>query len=631
MLPDRRALAALAGTALLAGLLAACSDREAPSASDSPGSSTALESSPFTQTAFRVRTDTATGLNVDGGWGGLENQSVTVWADRPFRIRFEIEGPGEDPGSTAAEPATTGVRFGLQVQRNGEAWTEVLARDFPYPDEISTPRVSIVSTNAWTSGEATADLLRVAETPFVPGWGVVLDSVAPPWPETAAEGGPGPAGEAAGGPGSGGEATGRPGTPTHGEWEWPVVIRRFADGAVTNEAGDIFTFRMVDGAGRPVGGGVPATVTLSIPDGLLGGTYVETPGVLGPWQASNGDLYFPMEPAETFNVLMAVKSSNEGRSWEEVDGLNRPATDDLEGFATTLYDGRIYMLHQISEATYLHAFNTSDVADAPDRWVIQDELVSSHSEPPTQVAALVARSDGSLVASYGDSLGLRWRTRAPGGGWGEEGVVHTAPGWVASGVMAAVGADDVVHLAYTALGGGERSVWYCTLQPDGALSRPQLLATGVGLREEDIGALAPLVYIPGSDVVLALYRLADGSLNERRISADGTVTPPIRVTPRRVVQNGSDSEQVGADAVVHDGVVHVLFIDEETRDLFHIVSSSPGQWTPAVPVVEGINAQWVRGRVVVGADGDPVYGFVYDAGSDGGSGMNRYGSLPLGG
>ncbi len=36
------------------------------------------------------------------------------------------------------------------------------------------------------------------------------------------------------------------------EWEWPLVVRRYADGAVTNEEGDRFAFRMVDAQGRPL-------------------------------------------------------------------------------------------------------------------------------------------------------------------------------------------------------------------------------------------------------------------------------------------------------------------------------------------------------------------------------------------
>jgi len=77
--------------------------------------------------------------------------------------------------------------------------------------------------------------------------------------------------------------------------------------------------------------------------------------------------------------------------------------------------------------------------------------------------------------------------------------------------------------------------------------------------------------------------------------------------------------------------VHVVFIDEETRDLLHTSSPVPGKWTPARPVVEGVDAQWVRGRVVRDASGAAVYGLVYDAGSNGGSGMNRYGVIALDG
>jgi len=556
--------------------------------------------SPFAQTAFRIRTDPAASLNVDAGWAAPEGAEGSVLADRPFRVRFEVEGA----------PAP-GARFGLQARRNAGPWEDVLARDFPYPDEISTPRVSVVSTTAWNAGDATQDVLSGSNRPFAPGSGVALDSMSAAWSTASAEA------EVA-----------------HGEWEWPLVIRRFADGAVANEPGDVFELRMVDAEGRPVlpsQGGPVARVVLEVPDRLLGGTYVETPGVLGPWQTTRGDLYFPLEPAETDNVLMMVRSVDGGRTWAELDGENRPATDDLEGFATAFHDGRVYMLHQISEATYLHAFRTSDVAAAPDSWEVRDELVATHSKPPTQVAALVARTDGSLVAVYGDSVGLRLRVRAPEGGWSDERRVEAPAGLVASGVMAVRGQGNVVHLAYTAGDGARRSAWLTTFLPDGTFGEASRLADGIGPAEEEGGALAPLAHLEEDGSVVVLYRLADGSLHERRVATDGSLSAPVRVTERRVVQNGSDSDQVGADAVVHDGTVHVLFIDEETRDLWHTSSAAAGVWTPARPVVEGINAQWIRGAVLRGSAGAPVYGFVYDAGSDGGSGMNHYDEVRLSG
>jgi hypothetical protein len=591
-------LIALAGAACNAGV---------PASTETPG-----DPSPWVQTGWAFRTDTlplpSSPAGLTTGPEGSEGGPPVVFADRPFRIRFELTLEEADPVSGSDDP-----RFTLQARKNDGEWVDLLPRDFPYPDEISTPPVSVVRASTWEQGAETGDLIDGSEAPFAGGSAVSLDSI------TAA----GSVARA----GAGAVQT---------EWEWPVVIRRYADGARTNDVGDTFQFRMVDGGGRPAGGVETAELVLEVPSGLLGGTYAETPGVLGPWQARDGSLYFPMEPAETFNVLMMVHSRDHGVSWSEVDGANRPRTDDLEGFATVEHQGRIYMLHQISEATYLHAFATSDEATAPDRWVVRDELVARHSEPPTQVAALVADPDGALTAFYADSLGLLTRTRTPAGEWGEERRLDGPPGTVASGVMATRLEDGRIHVAYTATGARERSVWFREIRADGAVGTPRQIATGVGLREEDIGAVAPLVHLPESGITVILYRLADGYLYSRSVgseSAGGALTEAVRVTDRQVVQNGADSEQVGVDAVVHAGRVYVAAIDEETRDLL-LIEGRPDAtvgiaWRAPRTVVADVNAQWVRGRVIRGAGGEPVYGVVYDAGSNGGSGMNRYIALPL--
>lgn len=606
-----------------------CGQGEAPR-EDSPE-----QLSPLQSTTYRVRERIDAPVNENIGWAAPAGEAAVVTANQPFRIRLEVEAL---PGTEETLPTS----FTLQARRNGETWQTLSLRDFPYPDEISTPRVSLVRLDEWETGVPTDDLLTKSMLPFTHGEGVSdtlrmdaedealeSDNAAAPWPDVSQD--------AAGG------AT-RPSAPVHGEWEWPVVIRRWADGAVTNEDGDTFDFRMLDGAGRPVAGAGPARVTLRIPKSLLGGTYAETPGVLGPWQGEDGTLYFPMEPAETNNVLMMVASTDHGDSWTEVDGANRPLTDDLEGFSTAWHDGVIYLLHQISRATYLHAFDTratpTEVAGDPGaagiasgRWVIRDELVSEHSKPPVQVASLVARSDGSLVAVFGDSLGLRYRVRSPGGDWESEGTVEVADGVLASGVMTVGLANDVIHMAYTATSAdwSARSVRHRTLIPSGDLTDTTRLGEGLGTAEEDIGALLPLGWLSDSNTVVVAWRHADGTLWERRMRADGSESAPVRITTRQVVQSAADSDQVGADLVVHDGVVHVVFIDEESRDLWHTSSPTPGNWTPVRPVVEGIDAQWVRGRIVRDASGAAVYGLVYDAGSNGGSGMNRFGVIALGG
>lgn len=463
-----------------------------------------------------------------------------------------------------------------------------------------TPRTSIIEAETFDHGDATRDLLEVSGKPFKGGAGV---SFADTTPEAGVVDG-------------------------QTEWEFPMVIRRFADGPSMNEAGDRFDFRAVSEAGGVLPGAEPMAVTLEVPDGLLGGTFVETPMRIGPWQASNGDLYFSMEPAETNNVLMTVRSTDGGATWTEVDGANRPETGDLEGFASRMAGDRIHMLHQTSDHVFYHVFRTSDHPAKPNTWAIRDERLASPQEPPTQVADLGVRSDGSVVAVYGGREKIRYRIRSPEGEWSEAAVVDADRGPDLSGPALVMDPDDVAHLAYT---GSDGSAWYRQLSPDGDLTQRRQLAEGLGTGSEDIGSILPLVYLPESDQVSVIYRRDTGHLWERRIGPDDGFSEPVQVTQRPVVQNAVDSDQAGADAVGHNDGVQVLFVESGTGHLYHTHRRPDGRWQEAEPQVTDGNVQWVRGAVLNDKDGEPVYGYVYDAGSDGGSGKNRYREVPLSG
>jgi hypothetical protein len=334
-----------------------------------------------------------------------------------------------------------------------------------------------------------------------------------------------------------------------------------------------------------------------------------------------------MEPAETYNVLMAVKSTDGGRTWAEADGAHRPATGDLEGFASTQHDHTLHILHQIDEAVLHHAFRTSAHPTAPDTWAVRDDTVATPGEPPTQVASIEARPDGSLVAVYGGPQHIRVSTRSPEGTWGTSTVVDPDAPHRLSGPQTVLGADGVVHLAYTR---GDGTVWSRRVHPDGSLTSPQKVSSDVGTDVTDVGSVLPLVHLPNTDTVVVLYRRTDGTLWARRIADDRTMSAPARVTDRPVVQSAVDSDQTGADAIAAHGTVHVLFIGEDTRHIYHTESPEAGQWKTGTPVVEGVTAQWVRGRPLHrGAETPSVYGFVYDAGSNGGSGHNWYAERPL--
>jgi hypothetical protein len=717
------------------------------------------------QPAFRVRTDFTAALNSDQGWAGALNENVTISADRPFRVRLEVEQP---PGAAARAP------FRLQYQRNGGDWTDVEAHDFPHPVrelELDFAKVEVGATpEGWTVSHGGAGGMTVASdgqekvvraraaqesltglytTPwaatefaaefrlpagsrnglgFVFGyvdaanhWRVFLDpgarairvsrfvngteavatekrtaitlgqwheieiqtennTLAVSYDDDALElevelGAVIPpsrfgfhvpannavefrdftvAGEArtprvsivscpAYGHGaettdllSGSSARFQPGagissaerTPSssvagsHAEFEWAVVIRRYADGAVANEQGDTFELRMVDAGGAAFGGSRNPVLRLTIPPGHVGGTFVETPGGIGPWQARNGDLYFIMEPAETDNVFMMIKSSDNGVTWREVDGANRPETNDLESVDARQVRDTIHIIHQVTGSTRYHSFRTSDHPTQPDTWGVRDEVAAA-APSVAQAATLAVRSDGSMVTFYVADT-VHYNIRSPGGTWGPDTVFD--PGVVpkSAGPRAVLGANDTVHVAYYGIDG---TIWYRRLLRDGTLTGRQRLASGLGTSRAEYGTVLPLVFIPRTNTVVIIYRQSDGRLWERRVVSDGTPTPAMRVTDRVVIQDAVDSQQPAADAVVDGETVRVLFVEELSRSIFSTHDDSG--WQPSTLRVDNILGSWIRGNVYTRRDGKKVHGYIYDAGSDGGAGMNRFGEIVL--
>jgi hypothetical protein len=181
-----------------------------------------------------------------------------------------------------------------------------------------------------------------------------------------------------------------------------------------------------------------------------------------------------------------------------------------------------------------------------------------------------------------------------------------------------------VHLSYYGMDG---TIWYRRLLPDGRLTARQQLASGLGTTRAEFGAVLPPVFIPRTNTLVILYRQADGRLWERRVVADGAPTPPVRVTDRVVLQEAVDSQQPEADAVLDGETVRLLFVEESSRSIFS--TNDRGGWQPSELQVAAILGSWVRGNVYTRRDGVKVHGYVYDAGSDGGAGMNRFGELVL--
>ena len=510
-----------------------------------------------------------------GDWLGIE------LAYEAGLLEIEVEGEAVFEGRLSAPSGAPG----LAVPQGGR----VDIAEITFEGVASTPQASIVSTNAYEPGAPTEDVLDGAAGPFTPGAGVSLSERA--------------------------SAPGRVGG--HIEYEWPLVIRRLADGPTVSEDGDVFAFRMVEAETGAAAGPV-ARVALSVPPGHLGGTFVETPGRIGPWRASSGDLYFIMEPSETDNKFMMMKSVDGGRTWREADGANRPLTGDLEAVDARLVEDRIHIIHQVTESVRHHVFLTSDHPEAPDSWAICDELAAD-ATAIAQMATLAARSDGSLVTVFLADR-LHYAVRSPGGDWSAPAVLDPEAEAITVGPQAVRGRGDVVHIAYS---GDDGRIWLRRLFADGRLGDRTLVATGAGTGRAAYGAVLPLVYDADTDTLTLAYRLADGSLWSRRFGGGEPASAPSRVTPGPVVTDAVDSQQAGADLIQAGERLVVLFIDEETRSLFSTVQTGQG-WSEPVLRAGGIDAAWVRGAALPSPGGAPVIGYVYDAGSQGGTGLNRF-------
>jgi hypothetical protein len=540
--------------------------------------------------AFRVRSNFDVDLDEDQGWAAAVNKAPSQTVDSPFRIRFEVE----------SDTSYYRRQYSLQYRWNNKPWTYVEAQEFPY-ESAASPTVSIVSCEAFFLGEEADDLITVSKKPADPGAGISLSPTTPGWFP-------------------------KPKTGASAEWEFALVIRRWADGPQLVRDGDQFLLRMVDHLGRPLAGPIPE-FQVTVPKGHLGGTFVETPARIGPYENSKGELYFIMEPTETDNVFMMVKSSDGGQSWFEVDANNRPQISDLEGLGSVMSkDGIIHIVHQISEGVYHHAFATSDNPENKDRWIIDSHLISSHEEPPTQTADVTLRPDGSLVALFAAGDQLQYSILEPNGKWSKAAYLnHEHPVGFTNPSLICL-PNGIVEITYKSM---EGKGWYRQMLPDNSITPPQQFADNLGTSEDEMMAILPLVYLPEKESIVAVFRQSDAYLYLSTKSPNNFWTKPVRISDRPVVTNAVDSDQAGADVIAFNGQIIISFISEEDREIYLAIVSDFGHTPSARLIVPDIDGSWLRGNILYHQKKSPVYGIIYDAGSKGGSGYNKFISIGL--
>lgn len=550
---------------------------------------------------FRVSADGLLGFFrvQDGAEDTISTLKLPSLANEWHELEIELSGTsldfymdeGELSLTASVEPSSTPRLVGLAIENT----TVVEFAEVAVDGVALTPRVSIVSSGAYERGEQTSDVIAGSAASFNPGLGVSLQERTP-------------------------RVNGKD---YHTEFEWPLVIRRLSDGPTENDDGDLFEFRMIDPNNSSSVRSAVARVMLDVPDYHMGGTYIETPGRIGPWQATNGDLYFIMEPSETDNKFMMMKSTDGGRTWSESDADNRPMTGDLESVDGRQIGDQIHIIHQISESLHYHIFATSDNTSSPDAWLSTDE-VAAEAEAFSQTSTLVVRGDGILAAIFlADKL--NYTMRGLSGVWTDPVELDPEDGLLNAGPQAVLGANNDIHIAYFSENG---AIWYRQLLADGTLTERQLVSSNAGTTEDELGAVLPFSYDADAGEASIVYRLEDGSLWETRVSDDAILSVPQMITRGPVITNATDSQQPAADFVRDGDKAYALFVDEGSRAIYS-TKRDGGEWQEPVLQVDNIEGSWVRGEIINMPDGQKAYGFVYDAGSLGGTGLNRFGYMTL--
>ncbi len=547
------------------------------------------------QQHFRIRAGDTMALNSDSGWAAAVDVPVTMEVQHRFRIRFEVEAA--DSRSARSAPLR------LQFRRNEEAWQDAAFYPADNPNSAAgTPAVWVVASALYREGEATTDLLRTSPLPFERGTGR-------------------------------GSARGlsAPRAGRHTEFEFALMIPSFHDGPGQNRSGDRFQFRL--DPGRP--STFPhATVTLQVPPGHIGGTYVESPNRIGPFQDSNGNLYAIQEPAETDNVFMVIKSGDGGRTWSEQDAANRPVANDLESVDAVLAGDLLHIVHHAGRKVSYHVFRVSSHTSQPDTWEIRDEVVAAPITYEEQSVALEVLPNGQVHCFYARTTGqvgrIFYRTRA--GGWGPERPVDDERGVSFYGVTAAQDGSSHVHVVYAS---GRGEVYHRWLSPGGVLSPRQLLTSGAGRGPATRVPLLPPVPITmqGQPMVLAGYRKEmDGRIYTRLLSASGPPGPESAASAHAVSNDQAQSCQPTAFLAADGSGIYLLYAAAHDEDIYLNTFHAESGWGKSRLEKGGMEADLLRGFIFThppALGGGKVLGYLVDNGSDGYTGTVLYLEIPM--
>lgn len=342
----------------------------------------------------------------------------------------------------------------------------------------------------------------------------------------------------------------------------------------------------------------------------------ESHGYCPVFKDTNGNLYTITESLlADNNQPRAMKSTNGGETWTEMDAANRPGTDtggigDLESGWITQESGFLTFTWQRSYVVWVR-FRTSDHPTNPDTWmqntrnnvaaVTGSPQYASHTAPADQNYHYVFASNGtgSIYVPVTASTG-------------NEGTQNTLDSGGIS-PAAALGPSNVSYVIYKS----GSTLQFRTLSSIGSLSGATRVDTN-GTHSEPIPHAKPIIYTNGGDtIVTCLFLNASAHLKAVDI-VNGTPGAEQTITTTAVMANPDSTANQSAVITgdVDGTTVHAFWSDSATGDLMHSSRAHGGSWsTPAG--VSAVNAllttgvYWVYAKTLSG-----VIGLRYSDGFD---------------
>lgn len=552
-----------------------------------------MDPSAFIQEYYRIRSGDTVGLNTDSGWAAAENTDATIGTGVEFRIRFKVR-------ETAAGNDNAG--FKLQVNRNSGGWVDV-----DVLGGTSAPATQAVISSQFADGDATSTELLSSTTTYVNGEGLE-DNNSGSYSLTSEE----------------------------AEFEWCLQIMSLHDGPAQNVASDTLDFRVVESDGTVFTGTYTnPTITVSETAGYIGGAFIETPDYVGPVIDTNGNIYFLIEHAETENAATIIKSTDGGDTWRPIDHANRPTNGDMEGMSL-FQDGDTLHIGHVRSQVFYHSFRMSDHGTNPDTWDITDESVDSTiTSFTTQYSSIHKRSDGTIVLFYVDGGSpMRCYYKIRNGSWGSRNTVDSEASTDFISPSSVLGASNKIHLIYKDETNG--IIYHRSLSSGDSLSGRETIATGVSTSiSGDNAPFCPPVYYDssGNEKILIAYKKswADAGFY-RIITNDGAPSSELGLADNDIQWSQGGSHQMTACLAVDGTNVHLLYCHDTENDMYRTSNDDDAGWVTDVEEIDGVDVDWVRSAVIThsaGNGGAKVLAYIWDNGSDGGTGKAWYGEYAL--